>query len=294
MRIRSTRGRIGHIVVRDNLFGEFVNMKILKNLTKNTNSRHVNVLLISLFAIFLFSGCGKTVKKPEQMTFNELKDKALVAIDKKKNSDAIEHLEQLIAQYPENQDIFEYKFALADLYLKLGRLEEAYNLYKHYTRFYPSETRTEEAHYKSILSKFYQTLKVSKNCDDTDTRKTLERCKEYLNNEHFENYRSDVRDISYTCERRLIDKEIYVFNTYLRRKKYQSAKNRIAYLRTMFLEKHPSLEAQILFLESKLAHKQNDGDLAKEKVEDLFDKYPESRFTKMAQNFVSNKKRFIF
>lgn len=264
----------------------------MKNLAKKRSFK--GSLLIALIALLLVPGCGKEEKSPEKMSFDELKNKAVALVDKGKGEEAIQYLEQIITQHPENHDIFEYKFMLADLYLKVGRLEEAYQLYKHYTKFYPSETRAEQAHYKSVLSKFYQTLKVSKNCDDSDTQKTLKACKLYLANPSFSQYNRDVRDIQNTCERRLIDKEVYVFNTYLRRKKYQSAKKRVAYLRKTFLPKHPSLEAQILYMEGRLAQKQKDIDLTKEKVEELFEKHPESRFTKMAHNLVSGKRRFIF
>jgi outer membrane assembly lipoprotein YfiO len=250
---------------------------------------------LAFFSLLLFAfGCAKQEKRPEAMSFNELKNKAALLVEKKYEKEAIVYLEQLISQYPENQDIFEYKFMLADLYLKVGRLEEAYSLYKHYTEFYPADMRAEEAHYKSVLSKFYQTLKVSKNCDDTDAKQTLERCDAYMGDARFGRYRNDVRDIKYTCERRLIDKEVYVFDTYLRRKKYQSAKNRLDYLRKTFLPAHASLEPQILYLEGKLASKQKDHDLAKQKAEQLFDKYPESRFTKMAHGLVTKKQGFVF
>lgn len=252
-----------------------------------------NFSLIFVVALVLFAGCSKREKKPENMEFEELRDKATSLVERNRKNQAIVCLEQLIAQYPENQDIFEYKFILADLYLKVGRLEEAYELYKHYTEFYPSEDRAEEAHYKSVLSKFYQTLKISKDCDDTDARNTVKRCEAYLKNDRFGQYKNDVRDIKYTCERRLIDKEIYVFDTYLRRKKFQSAQKRIDYLRTTFLEKHPALEAQILFLEGKLANKQKNGNLAEQKLEELFNKYPESRFTKMAYSMIAGKKKLF-
>ncbi|MBU1008037.1 outer membrane protein assembly factor BamD [Candidatus Dependentiae bacterium] len=245
---------------------------------------------VLLAGLFLLTGCGKVEKKPEEMSFNELKEKVGIALERNKHSLAIPYLEQLVAQYPENQDIFEYKFILADLYMKVGRLEEAHLLYKNYTKFYPSEARAEQAHYKSILSKFYQTLKVSRDCDDIDTQHAIKQCQAYLKNNLFKKHRDDVRDIQYTCERRLIDKEIYVFNTYLRRKKFQSAQQRITYLRTTFLEKHPELAAQILYLEGKLALKKKDEAVVKAKIGALLTKYPDSRFTKMAHSMVSKKK----
>lgn len=255
--------------------------------------RRLNLITpLFLLGLILLSGCGKKTKEPEELSFDELKQRVSSCLGGKKSESAIVYLEQLIAQYPENQEVYTYKFILADLYLKIGRLEEAYNLYKHYTEMYPSEDRSEEAHYKSILSKFYQTLKVSKDCDSSDTTRTVNRCKTYLANNSYAKYRDDVRDIKYTCERRLIDKEIYVFNTYLRRKKFKSAENRINYIRKNFLEDHPNLEAHVLFLESKLAHKKKDPVLAKKKAGDLLENHPESPFTKMANNLIAPKKRF--
>lgn len=245
-----------------------------------------------IVALVLFVGCGgKQQKRPDEMGFAELRIRALELIEKKKHDLAIVHLEQLVSQYPENQDIFEYKFMLADLYLKVGRLAAAHEMYKRYNRLYPSEARAEEAQYKSILSRFYQTLKISRNCDDTDAQETVKQCALYLDNNGYKRYRSDVEDIKNTCEQRLIDKEVYVFNTYLRRKKYQSAQNRINYLKETYLSSHPSLEAQVLYLESKLAYKQKNHGVVKERIESLSTKYPESRFTKMAHSMVSRKNR---
>ena len=139
-------------------------------------------LQIMFFSLLFLCGCGKRSKEPEQMSFEELKTKAMTALEGKKSENAIRYLEQLIVQYPENQDIFEYKLILADLYLKIGQLDSAYKLYKNYTKLYPSEVKTEYAHYKSILTKFYQTLKVSRDCDEQDTHKTLKQCKAYLDN----------------------------------------------------------------------------------------------------------------
>lgn len=254
-----------------------------KNMKKN--------VIIMLAVLLIASGCGKSKKQPQDMSFEELKVEALANVNGKNSDVSISCLEQMIAKYPEHQDIFEYKFMLAELYLKVGRLDEAYSLYKNYTEFCPADARAEEAHYKSVLSKFYQTLKVSKSCDDSDTAKTLKRCKDYLANNSYSKYAEDVRDIQYTCERRLIDKEIYVFDTYLRQSKFQSAQKRLADLRETYLPKHPGLEAQILYLESKLAHTQKNAALVQEKVGVLLEKYPESRFTKMAHGLAESKSR---
>ena len=65
-----------------------------------------SLFLSFLFLGLFFSGCSKRAKKPGEMAFNELKEKAMNYVERNKRDEAIKHLEQLIAQYPENQDIF--------------------------------------------------------------------------------------------------------------------------------------------------------------------------------------------
>ena len=243
------------------------------------------------FVVFFFVGCAKrTTKDINDMSFDDLKGKAMTALDVKKNENAIKYLEYLVTQHPDHQDIFEYKFILADLYLKSGKLEAAYRLYKNYIKMYPSEKKTELAYYNSILAKYYQTLKVSKDCDEEDTTKAMRLCKSYLNNSQHKKYRGEVTDIQYTCERRLIDKEVYVFNTYLLRNKLQSAQCRLDHLRGTYVSKHPALEAQLLYLEGKLAQKQKNDDLVQKKAEKLFAMHPDSEYAKKAQGLVRKRK----
>ena len=256
-------------------------------------SQVIKKFLPILILASLISGCAKQQKEPKNMSLEELREKITTALNSKKSHYAIEPLEQVILKYPEHQDLAEYKIILADLYLKVGRLEEAYKLFKNYTKYYPSDARAEESHYKSVLSKFYQTLKVSKSCDDSDTQKTIKRCKDYLTNSYYAQYKNDIRDIQYTCERRLIDKEIYVFNTYIKKGKFQSAQNRLEYLKENYLPRHNFLEAQLLYLEGRLAKEQKNISLTKEKVEQLANNFPDSQYTKQAQGLLSAK-RFFF
>ena len=253
---------------------------------KNAKGLSVAVLMMS---VLLFAGCGKKQKTTEEMVFQELEEKVETAMNSKKQESAVEFLEQLVTRFPEKSTVSKYKLMLSDLYLKAVSLEAAFELYRNFGTMYPGDKKAEYAMYKAILSKFYQTLKVNGMCDQSDAEVTLELCKQYLNNQLFAEHQEDVRDISYTCERRLIDKEVYVFNSYLRKKKFQSAENRVKYLRTTFLKNHKSLEPQILFLECKLAHRQKNEDLRKEKIETLMKDYNDSQFTRMAMGMVSKK-----
>ena len=250
------------------------------------------IYTMSFIAILLLlPSCGKEEKKTEEMSFDELKQKTLTYLEQKNSEHAIESLEQLVAQFPENQSISEYKLMLADLYFNTGNLASAHQMYDHYKEFYPSDPKVEFAYYRSLLSKFYQTLKVD--CDQTDTEKAINLCQDYLNNTLFGEYKNDVLDIQNTCERKLIDKEVYVFNFYLKKGKYDAAKNRIKYLQNTYLDKNPNLESRLLFLESKLAQREKDQAKLSHNIELLTNKFPDSSYTKMAER-LAIKPNFIF
>lgn len=251
-----------------------------------------NYCLFLISAIVLFFGCSKQEnKKVEDMSFDEIKQKTLSFLEKEKKGLAIEYLEKMIAQNPDHQDISNYKLKLADLYFDTGSLESAYQMYENFIQFYPSDMSAEYAYYRSILSKFYDTLRID--CDQSTTENTISLCKQYLSNSFFKQYKDDVNDILNTCERKLIDKEVYVYNFYLKKGKYEAARSRLKYIKDNYLEKKPEIEARLLFLECKLDQKLKKDTLVKEKLETLLDKYPDSHFTSMAQRLM-NKNSFIF
>ena len=249
---------------------------------------------VALAAMVAFSGCGKKEKSLDDMSFKELASKSKDALASKKAESAIVYLEKLITQFPEHQQLGEYKLKLADLYLKDGRHESAYILYENFNNLYPCHAKAEYAHYKQVLAKFYQTLKINQSCDSTLTENAVELCNSYLENKAFTQYRQDVSDIVTTCQNRLLDKEVHIFSTYLRRNKYASARNRLAFIKEKFLAKNKALEPRILFLECKLAHKQNNKTEEEKLFNNLVEQYPESQFTRMAQGFIAKPKGFVF
>ncbi|MFH1461459.1 MAG: outer membrane protein assembly factor BamD [bacterium] len=251
---------------------------------------NLKLLLIALLLIVL-PQCAKEDKKPQDLTFNELKQQTLSALKENKHKNAIKPLEALVAQHSERQDLGKYKLLLADSYFNTGELVSAYQMYEHFTDFYPSDKNSEYAAYQAIKSKFYQTLRID--CDQSETEQTINLCKKYLKNTLNNKYQKDVEDIQRTCERKLIDKEVYVYNFYLRKGKFKSAKNRLAYLKDNFLDKDSELNPRILFLEAKLAQKEKNDSSLTEKIEELMEQYPESHFTRMAQG-LTTKNKFIF
>lgn len=225
------------------------------------------------------------------MAFDELATKAESCLKKKKYEDASGYFETMLGQYPDHANIAQYKLKLADTYFKDGKYQAAHELYEHFIQFYPADAAAEQAKYQSIQSMFYQTL--HKDCDQTETEQTVTLCQEYLDNQDFKKHRSDIVAIKQKCNNRLIDKEIYVFNFYLRHKNYDAAHNRLKHLKSKYLATNPSIEANLLYLECKLAHKEKNRNLERKTIQALLDKYPKSEYTQLAQGY-TRKSTFWF
>ncbi len=254
--------------------------------------KYVNVFqqALLLCAIITVAGCAKQ-KTKDEMNFEELRKKAFVHLEKKQRDEAAGYLEQIIAKHQDRSDIGKYKLLLAEVYFKAGKYPSAFELYDHYNQFYPSDARAEYAKYRSILSKFYQTLRSD--CDQSQTEDTVKLCSDYLENPVYQKYANDVSDITKTCEHKLVDKEVYVFNFYLKQGEYEAANGRLKHLREAYMSKNQALEARLLYLESQLAKKQKNLALVKENIDKLNTQYPESQFTAMTQSLVS-KQSFLF
>ena len=267
----------------------------------STTSRTVSSML--MLGILLMAGCGKKgkAKHKEPETFNEFKDRVELAFDGEHKREAKEYLEKMIEAYPEDQNIGYYRVSLADMNFNEGRaqydnnaLETAYGLYKKFYKLNPSDVRAEYASYRAILSKFYQTHRID--CDTSQLEKTRRLCAKHLVREEYKvkKYHQDVKDISYTCDRKLIDKEVYIFGSYVRSGKYKSAENRLQYIKDQFLEAHQDLMPRVMYLEAKLAMKKKETGRAEKHIAALETQFPESPFATMAQDLVSRKNLFIF
>lgn len=243
----------------------------------------------ALMLLLLLAGCAKN-KTKETMTAPELEKKVSAYVKAHKQDSAIPYIEELIARFSDHRNISKYRILLAELHFKEANYSAAKDIYNHFSEFYPGDQKAEYAKYKTILSAFYQTLPAD--CDQSHTEETIKQCKEYLANSGLEQYRTDVTNILSSCNERLIEKEIYIFNFYLSRKQFDAARNRLKYLKTTHID-NKDLEARLLYLEYKLATKEKNAPVATNIFNTLHAQHPESPFTAMAESFKS-RRSFIF
>jgi outer membrane assembly lipoprotein YfiO len=240
----------------------------------------------------MLPGCGgdKPLTKLKDLEFEELEKQVKDQASDEDHKTKI--LEQIIAKFPDHPHIANYKMQLADHCFEQEKFATAYDLYEHFSRMYPTDARSEFAQFQSINSKFQLSREINDDCDSSDTKEAIKQCADYLTREMSQSFKTEVSSIKATCEERLLDKEIHVYNSYLRRGKYQSAQHRLDYLKEHFLPVNSELAPRILFLECKLAERKNDRDIAIKHLESLINTYPTSQFTRMAES-IMNKKAFF-
>jgi len=250
--------------------------------------------LICLLGVLSLVSCAKKVKNNEDCSFDELKANTASYIDKNRKDLAIDALEKMVENYSDKPEITDYRLKLANLYFEKGEYEPAYTWFKKFYKLNPSDLQADFANYRGILCKFHQTF--GPNRDMTNVLKTVKKCEKYLtSSDKNSKFKKEVKDVLYTCEKMLIDHEVFVYDFYIRRGKLQSAQSRIDYLKENFVKKHKDLEPQILYLEIKLAHNQKNKELETQKLQALENKFGNSHYVAMAQNLGSKiRDNFLF
>lgn len=254
---------------------------------------------IGCVGILFFGGCAKQQTQSsviEKMSLQELETEVHNAVEQHNTLRAIEHLTQIVNRYGDDFSTPQYRLQLADLHFIYGQetyeddaFKMAHDYYKKFYRCNPSDSKAAYAYYRAILATFYQTNRFE--CDSRLVEKTIKSCRKYLANPAFvhDAHGADVKDILYTCQKRMIDKELYIFNTYLRAGNLKSARSRLDFVRDTYTKELPEIEPRLLFLECKLAVAESNFRVLDTLVSILHDQYATSEYYAQAKKFLAHK-----
>lgn len=159
-------------------------------------------------------------------------------------------LERLISKSIDHAGVKIYKLEFADAHFQMNHLEIASLYYEDFLTLYPSSKEAQYAAFKSIGCMFQLSLDADR--DQTNTKKTIALAKEFLKQHPDHELAQEVVEILANCYKRLIDHEIYVFNFYLKRKKYTPARMRLDFIAKTFDGLIPTLDEQVKALEKQL------------------------------------------
>jgi outer membrane assembly lipoprotein YfiO len=160
----------------------------------------------------------------------------------------------LISQSKSQETIKKYKLDFADYAFELQDYEKASMAYEDFGILYPGSAEAEYAQYKAILCAFLTSLDFDR--DQSITHKTISLCLLFGPKAKDEKFASESLRIYKICRKRLFDHELYVFETYLKMLKFNSAAKRLEYIEKEFSDV-PDHEKYITYCKEMLVLLEN-------------------------------------
>ncbi len=236
--------------------------------------RHI---LIALCIASFFSGCAALDPKPappDQM----LKD-AIDMIKADNLSDAIEHLNSLLQEYPDSPERVEAQILLADSHYSLKQYPEAKFHFQRFLELYPVHRKAAHALYFMGMCD-YMVMDISTR-DQTfakDALKSFERLiQEHPNSSYAERGRARKAE----CLRSLAQNQLEIGKYYFRTSSYQAAINRLKRVLVQYPDQ--GFNAEVIFLIGESYYNEESFSKAREYFMQLVDEYPRSPFVQEAR-----------
>lgn len=165
----------------------------------------------------------------------------------------IKYLDQLLKMTKDITLLAEHLLELADVLFEDKQFKKAGYIYSQYCALYPGSEKQEYALYRSIQSSFASRLSFDR--DQTITEETVALADLFLKQDVFTLYRQEVIDIQRQCFEQLAESECNVCTFYINKGSLRAAEKRLNKIRTYWLAKLPSLEANITALETAFLEK---------------------------------------
>ena len=159
-------------------------------------------------------------------------------------------LERLIALSDNHAGVKTYKLQLADTHFQLNHIDIAAIYYEDFSTLYPASKEAEYALYKAVLCMFEISLEPDR--DQTNSKKTILLAKEFLKKSPKIEFQQEIQTVLENCYERLYDHEVYVFNFYTKRKKFESARMRIDFIQKTFDKVINDLDHKVQLLSDQL------------------------------------------
>lgn len=224
-------------------------------------------------------------KKIVDMNYDEAKENYDYYKAQNRNDIAAKFLQQMIAISDDHKKNAENKIELIDLYLKDQKYEKAAQVAKDFQNLYPSSPHFIRAAYNEIVATF--NMVCTSDRDQTNTIKTTELGKEFLDKFTDDQYNTAVKDMLNICYETLFESESGILDSYIHKYKVleheaplNAAKARLTHIKENIEPHIKNGQARVIDLEIKLAKLENKETLVKEKIQELQNKFP----TYIAQN----------
>lgn len=134
--------------------------------------------------------------------------------------------------------------SLADYYFNYYKnMKKAASTYEKFHDLFPGDPLAEYALYKSIVCKFFITLRPER--DQSDTESIISRGSDFIKTCKNEQYVQEISEIIEKCYHRLYESEVHVMMFYINQKKWKSAQGRLDYIKEKYLDKVSQAQQEI-------------------------------------------------
>lgn len=190
-----------------------------------------------------------------EMEYDQLVSAKDIQKTKGNNSATIKYLEQLLKICNNISLLADHLLELADVFFIDGQFQKAAMVYRQFCTLYPGSEKQEYALYRSIASSFACILPMDR--DQTKTEETLALTELFLKQDHFKLYKKEVLQIQTQCYEQLAASECNICAFYLNKGSLKAAEKRLSTIRSFWLPKLPTLEPEIIALETQLTEKKD-------------------------------------
>ncbi len=212
--------------------------------------------LLAAAALVFLAGCwGAQTRKdlPPEVLYQQ----ALEQVEDGAYEPAQKTLDFLRDQYPFSKFAVEAELLEADMLFDQEKYEEAAAAYRAFEELHPTHSKLGYAVFRRGLS--YEELSLPPDRDQTGTHNAIEAYQKLLYLRPEGEHAAEARERMEKLRQRLAEHELYVARYYKRRKMYDAARGRVAYLVRNFPDTPARQEAEQLARELDMAAESRDG-----------------------------------
>jgi outer membrane assembly lipoprotein YfiO len=184
----------------------------------------------------------------EKLTYPELTERRKQYLESGNKDMILKYTERMVKLCDEPKELAELMLEVGDLYFEKGYLTEAEQYYSEFSLIFQGSEKAEYALYQSIQCSFRRTLDIDR--DQTKTEETIAMADKFLARPSFKNHTKEVEQIRTACYKKLVEREIYVCEFYIKKGSLRASERRLDTIKSEWLPKLPEYTTRVVELET--------------------------------------------
>lgn len=235
-----------------------------------------SIFFAAYFLVFFACSSKDIIQKtPEQLDLQKAKSYQKAA----RYDLALERYETIKNKYPLSSEAIEAELEIAETYYLQGSYVESLAYFKSFQDLHPNHSKVDFASFKIAMS-HYKQIPSTIDRDLTTAAQAVEAFDHFSASHPKSSYAKQASEKRRECLMKLAEKELYVANFYLQRKKYSSAMGRLKFL----LQKYPNLgfDEKALFHLGLCYYYLKEKSLARQTLIKFLKQFPKSEYAAKA------------